>query len=117
MNILLRWIINALAILAAAYIVPGIAVQGFGTALLVALVLGLLNIFIKPILILLTLPITIVTLGLFTFVINALLVLLTSKLVPGFFVAGFWQGLLFSIVFSIITSALIILEHKTVSNE
>lgn len=112
MNIILKWILNALAIIITAYILPGVTVTGLGSALLVALVLGLLNIFIKPLLILLTLPITILSLGLFTFVINALLVLITSKIVAGFFVQDFWYGLLFSLVFSIILSAFAALEQE-----
>ena len=113
MNIFLKWIVNALAVILTAYVLPGVAVTGLGTALLVALVLGLLNILIKPFLILLTLPITILTLGLFTFIINAVLVMLTSRIVPGFFVQDFWYGLLFSLVFSIITSAFSVLEQQT----
>lgn len=106
MGILLKWLLSALVILVLAYILPGITVSGFITALGVALVLGLVNAFIKPILVILTLPITILTLGLFMFVINALLVLLVSALVPGFQVAGFWSALLFSIVFSLAMSVL-----------
>jgi putative membrane protein len=113
MNIILKWILNALAIILTAYVLPGVAVNGLGTALIAALVLGLLNAFIKPILILLTLPVTILSLGLFTFVINTVLVLITSKLVSGFLVVDFWQGLLFSLIFSIITSLFSILETKT----
>ena len=104
MNILLRWVINALAIMAAAYIVPGVFVGGFWAALVVALILGLLNVFLKPLLVLLTLPLTIVTLGLFIFVINALIVLLVGNIVPGFFVAGFWPALLFSLILTLINS-------------
>lgn len=113
MNILLKWVLNALAIIITAYILPGVAVTGIATAFLVSLVLGLLNIFIKPLLILLTLPITILSLGLFTFVINAALVLLTSKIVPGFFVQDFWHGLLFSLIFSIIASVFTVLKKET----
>src|SRR5258708_7533256 len=112
MNILLRWILNAVAIIAAAYIVPGTFISGFSTALLVALVLGLLNVFIKPILIIFTLPITILTLGLFMFVINTFLILLTSRIVSGFFISDFWHGLLFSLVFSIIASIFSALEQR-----
>jgi len=106
MNILVRWLITTFAIIVSAYILPGITVVGLSTALLAALVLGLINVFLKPILIILTLPINIITLGLFTFVINAALVLLTARLVPGFEVAGFWWALLFSLIVSIVTAGL-----------
>lgn len=92
----------AIAVMIAAYILPGVTVSGFLTALIVALVLGLINAVIKPILLILTLPINILTLGLFTFVINAAIILLVSAIVPGFRVDGFWWALLFSIVLSII---------------
>ena len=84
-----------------AFIVPGVTVS-FLPALIAALVLGLLNVFIKPILIVLTLPINILTLGLFTFIINGLLILLASRIVPGFDVVGFGSAVLFAIVLSII---------------
>jgi len=103
MSILLNWLISALVILVAAYLLPGIHVASFTTALVVAIVLGILNICIKPILFILTLPVTILTLGLFTFVINAFLIILASMLVPGFRVDGFWWALLFSIVISLIS--------------
>ena len=98
MSLLLRWIINAGAVLLAAYVVPGITVSGFYTALVVALVLGIMNALIRPILIFLTLPITLLSLGLFTLVINALLFWFVSTVVKGFGVAGFgaafWGALL-----------------------
>lgn len=106
MNLLWRWLITTVAVLAAALILPGVAVTGFGAALIAALVLGLVNVFLRPLLVLLTLPITILTFGLFVFVINALLVLLVSSLVPGFDVAGFWWALLFSLIVSLVTSVL-----------
>jgi putative membrane protein len=102
MSILINWLVSALVILAAAYLLPGVHIAGFTTALVVAIVLGVINAFIKPVLIILTLPITILTLGLFTLVINALLILLTSKIVPGFVVDNFWWAILFSIVLSVI---------------
>ena len=104
MEFLTLWIVSAVIILLLSYILPGITVAGFVTALLVALVWGLLNAFIKPVLILLTLPINILTLGLFTFVINALLVMLVAAIVPGFRVANFWWALLFSIILSLVMS-------------
>jgi len=104
MQILLNWLIAALAVLASAYVLPGVSVAGFGSAMIVALVLGIINAFIRPLLLLLTLPINVLTLGLFTFVINAFLVLLTAQIVPGFRVDGFWYALLFSLVLSIVTA-------------
>ena len=102
MNIFINWLVVTIAIIVSAYILPGVTLSGFGTALLVALVLGLLNVFIKPLLLILTLPINILTLGLFTFVINAFIILMVSAIVPGFKVSGFWIALLFSIVLSIV---------------
>ncbi len=104
MNLLINWLVSAIVIILAAYILPGVHVANFATALIVAVVLGILNMFIKPILILLTLPITILTLGLFTFVINALLILFTSRLISGFQVDGFWWALLYGIVISLINA-------------
>ncbi len=95
MFFLLSWLIYALAILLTAYLLPGVTLAGFGTALIAALVLGLVNAVLKPILILLTLPINILTLGLFTLVINTLMVLLASSVVKGFDVRNFWWALLF----------------------
>ena len=102
MSILISWFVSALAILAASYLLPGVHIAGFLTALVVAVVLGIINAIIKPILVILTLPINILTLGLFTLVINAFLVLLTCAIVPGFKVDGFLWALIFSIVLSII---------------
>jgi len=102
MNILINWLVMAFAIMFTAYILPGVTLSGFGAALLVALVLGLLNVLIKPLLLILTLPINILTLGLFTFVINALVIMMVSALVPGFKVEGFWVAMIFSIVLSIV---------------
>src|SRR4030042_1950580 len=104
MKILGDWIVYSLAILVAAYLLPGVHVAGFLTALAVAVVLGIINAVIKPILVILTLPINILTLGLFTLVINAALVLLTGKLVTGFKVDGFWWALAFSLVLWLPTS-------------
>jgi putative membrane protein len=106
MAYVLSWLINAVAILIAAYLLPGINVSGFWAALVLALVLGIMNTILKPILIILTLPVNILTLGLFTFVINALLVLLAAAIVPGFAAAGFWWALLFSLVLSVISWAM-----------
>lgn len=91
--IILRWILSALTVMLVAYLVPGIGVSNFYAALLVALFLGLLNALIRPILILLTLPITVLSLGLFVFVINALILLVVSSIVKGFEVSGFSTAL------------------------
>ncbi len=99
---LTNWLISALAIFVTALILPGIRV-GVVSALVTAVVLGLLNAFIKPIIVILTLPVNIVTLGLFTFVINAVIILLAGAIVPGFQVSGFWSALLFSIVLSFVS--------------
>jgi putative membrane protein len=104
--LLVNLIVNSIAVFISAYILPGVEVDTFLTAAIVAIVLGAVNMFIKPILVLLTLPFNILTLGLFTFVINALLVLLVSNIVPGFVVSGFWYALLFSLVLSIVSSFL-----------
>lgn len=104
--IFVNLIVSALAVIISAYILPGVKVDGFVTAVIVAIVLGAANMFIKPVLVLLTLPLTILTLGLFTFVINAFLVLLVGSIVPGFKVEGFLSALLFSLVLSIISSFL-----------
>lgn len=106
MAFLLNWLVAALAVAIAAYLLPGISITGFFAALVTALILGLINAFIKPLVVLLTLPINILTLGLFTLVINALLVMLTAVIVPGFLVAGFWWALLFSLVLALVNWAL-----------
>ena len=106
MRLLAIWIVNALALLALPYVVPSVQVASFGTALIVALVLGLINAVLRPLLILLTLPVTLLTMGLFIFVINALLFQLAGNLVDGFIVGGFWPALLGSIVYSLISWAL-----------
>lgn len=106
MNILLRIIISAVVAFGLSYVLSGVHIDSFFTAFILAIVLGLLNIFIKPLLVILTLPITIFTLGLFLFVINALIILLAAKFVSGFRVDGFWWALLFSLLLSVLTSFL-----------
>ncbi|MDP2872298.1 MAG: phage holin family protein [Bacillota bacterium] len=106
MSVLVRIGINALALLAAARLVGGVEVQGFEAALVAALVLGLINVTLRPILVVLTIPINVVTLGLFTFVINALMLLLVSRVVAGFEIAGFWPALLAALLLSIVSSLL-----------
>ncbi|QXE91950.1 phage holin family protein [Geomonas subterranea] len=102
MGFIVKWLVHAVAIVITAYLLPGVRLSGFGAALITALVLGLINTFIRPLLMLLTLPINILTLGLLTFVINALLIMLTSALVRGFSVDGFLWALLFSLVLSVV---------------
>src|SRR6187399_886361 len=99
-----RLIVSTLAIMITAYIMPGVHVANVLTALAVAFVLSLLNAFVKPVLIFLTLPVTLVTLGLFLLVINALIILLTGTLVSGFQVSGFWAALFFSMVLSLVSA-------------
>jgi len=107
MGIVIRLIINALAIFFAAQILPGITVEGLYASLIVAIVLSIVNTFIKPLLLLFTLPLTVLTLGLFTFVINALVIMIVDYFVPGFTVDGFVSALIFSFVLSIMNSILI----------
>lgn len=104
MNILIRLLISALAVFICATVLPGAHVDGFMIAIVVAAVLALLNLLVKPILVILTIPITIITLGLFLLVINTILILLVDALVPGFTIDGFWWAFVFSILLSIINS-------------
>lgn len=106
MTLLLVWILNAVALLIVAYILPGITVSSFGSALIAAIILGLCNMLLKPVLLLLTLPLTVITLGLFLLVINALLFWLAGSVLKGFVVAGFWWAFLGAIVYSIVTGLL-----------
>jgi putative membrane protein len=99
----LVWLLNTVALVAVAYLVPGIHVQDLMVAVIAALVLGFVNAVIRPVLVLLTLPVTVLTLGLFILVINGLLFQLVAWMVPGFDVAGFWWAVLGALVFSIIT--------------
>lgn len=104
----MKWLINiilsALAVLIAAYILPGVSVISFWSALWVALILSILNVTLKPVLILFTIPITVVTLGLFLLVINSVIILLADYFIDGFEVDGFWWALLLSIVLSVLNS-------------
>jgi putative membrane protein len=98
MNLVFRFLLNGLAVLLTAYLLPGVHVDHYGYALLVAVVLSLVNAIIKPVLIVLTIPITFVTMGLFLLVINALMILLVDWLIDGFMVDGFWWALAFSVI-------------------
>ena len=104
MNLLIKILITSGLVLLIANFMPGVRVAGFTTALIVAIVLGLLNIFIKPILVIFTLPVTILTLGLFLLVINAIIILLCVNIVRGFAIDSFWTALFFSIVLSLLQS-------------
>lgn len=106
MRLLVTWLINALALLALPYLFTSIRVETFATALIAALVLGLINTLIRPVLVLLTLPVTLLTLGLFIFVINGLLFWFAGSVIAGFHVAGFWAGVFGAIVYSVISWAL-----------
>jgi len=101
-GLLIRWLVLTVAIMAAAYLIEGIAVTGFWSALFAAALLGVLNIFFRPILLLLTLPINILSFGLFTFVINALMLMMASGVIAGFQVSGFGSALLGSLIISIV---------------
>ena len=100
LKLLLKWLLSAVALLAVAYIYPGVVVGSFGSALLAALIIGLFNMVLRPVLVLLTLPVTVITLGLFLFVINALMFWAASGLVGGFHVNGFGAALLGSLIYS-----------------
>ncbi len=112
MNYILKILLSALAVLAIAYLLPGVEVDDYVTAIWVAFIVGILFTFLKPLLVILTLPVTILTLGLFLFVINAALVLLANNWIDGFSVSGFWTALLFSILLSFFESVLYSLIEK-----
>ncbi|MGZ5584512.1 MAG: phage holin family protein [Usitatibacter sp.] len=103
LTLLARWLINGAVLLLVAYLYPGVQVHSFLAALAAALVLGLVNAVVRPLLVILTLPVTLLTLGLFLFVINALLFWLVAELVHGFTVSGFWAALVGSILYSVFT--------------
>lgn len=102
MGFLINWAVSGLAIVITAYLLPGVHLSGLFAALVTALVLGFINAFIKPVLSLLTLPLTILTLGVFSLILNALLIMLTGKIVTGFQVAGFWWAVAFSLVLAVV---------------
>ena len=109
MQLLLIWLLNALALLTVAYVLPGIIVDGFTAALVAALILGLINMLLRPLLILLTLPVTVITFGLFILIINGLLFWFAGSVLKGFEVSGFWVGVLGALLYSIISSVLAML--------
>jgi len=112
MNFLIRLIISTLAVLITCYCLPGVYLDGFITAVIVAAVLGCLNAVVKPILILFSLPMVLFTFGLFLIVINTLIILLADHLIDGFKVGGFWHALFFSAVLSIVTSILNAIKER-----
>lgn len=112
MNYIFKVLLSALAVLVIAYLLPGVNVDSYATAIWVAFIVGILFSLLKPILVILTLPVTILTLGLFLFVINAALILLANSWIDGFSVSGFWTALLFSILLSFFESVLHSLIEK-----
>ncbi|PIR45170.1 MAG: hypothetical protein COV10_00640 [Candidatus Vogelbacteria bacterium CG10_big_fil_rev_8_21_14_0_10_51_16] len=104
MTLLLRWVVNALALLLVAFVVPGIVVSSFYIALIVAVLLALVNVTIRPLLVILTLPISIITLGLFTLVINALCFWFVASFVSGFAVGGFFSAFIGALLYSVVTT-------------
>jgi len=114
MRLLLLWLINALTLLLIPYVTPSVSVDSFYTALITALILGLVNAVIRPILVLLTLPITIVTLGLFVLVINALMFWFVASFVEGFRVAGFWSAFWGALVYGVLSTIFtaILMPHE-----
>lgn len=103
MTLLLLWLMNTVSLIAVAYLMPSIHVSNFVSALIAALVLGLVNAVVRPVLVLLTLPVTLLTLGLFIFVLNGLLFWLVGSVIQGFEVQGFWAGVFGAIIYSLIS--------------
>jgi putative membrane protein len=110
---LIHWLVSAVAILIAAYLIPGVDITLVG-AIVLAVVLGIINVFFKPVINLLTLPLNIVTLGIFSLIVNALLIMLASMVVPGFDVATFWDAFFFSIVVSLVTALFGVIGKKAI---
>ncbi|CAH1209014.1 Membrane protein [Candidatus Nitrotoga sp. BS] len=117
MRIILIWIFNALALLAVAYLLPAIHVNGFISALIAALLLGLINTLLRPLLILLTLPVTVLSLGLFILVINGLLFWFAGSVLKGFEVNGFWAGVMGALLYSVFSFLLSLLLRQQVSQQ
>jgi putative membrane protein len=117
MKILLRWLLLAAALLLVAHLYPGVSVKGFGTALIAAFVLGLLNTLVRPLLVLLTLPVTVITLGLFLFVINALMFWAAASVLQGFAVTGFAAALIGSLIYSACGMVIDIAVERIVSSD
>lgn len=109
-----RWVLNALALLLTAWLMPGVEIRGFGAALIAALVLGVVNAIIRPVVLFFTLPLNILTLGLFTLVVNAMMLLIAKSVVNGFVVSGFWAAFFGSIVLTVVSGLLsaVVLDHS-----
>lgn len=116
MNLLIKLLLNAIAVFVLAHILDGVKVDSYGIAIIVAIVISVLNTVVKPLLVILTLPITIITLGLFLLIINASIILLANKLVDGFYVDGLFTALLFSLLLSILRSMLYFVFKDKKSN-
>jgi len=116
MKFLAQLLVSALAVIVTSMILPGVHIDNALTALIVAAVLAFLNAIVKPVLVVLTIPITVVTLGIFLLVINALMILLAAKIVDGFHVDGFWIALLFSLVLSLVSSVFNALANRNENN-
>jgi putative membrane protein len=114
MKLFINWFLATLAVMIATWILPGVTVSGFVVAAMTALVLGVINALLRPVLLILTLPLTVVSLGLFAFVINAFMVLLASRIVSGFQVSSFWWALVFSLVLSLVHAGFGIMEKRRV---
>lgn len=114
LKLLLSWVLHAVALMAVAYLLPGVVVEGFWAALWAALILGLVNTVVKPILLILTLPLTVLTLGLFYFILNGLMFYWVGSILDGFQVNGFWWAVLAALLYSLLATLLssILLQEK-----
>ncbi len=106
MSLLLNLVVSTLAVLVTDYVLPGVTINSLTTGLIVAIVLGILNTFVRPVLQIIALPITILTLGIFALIINTVIILIASSVVPGFVVASFWSAFLFSIILALVSAFL-----------
>ena len=109
---IIRWVVNALVLMLITYVVPGFLVENFYTALVVALVLALVNAFIRPIVLILTLPVNILTLGLFTLIVNGFMFWIVSSIVKGFTITNFWSAVLAAIIYSLISMLISYLNRE-----
>jgi putative membrane protein len=116
-RITIKWLALTAAIMVTSYFIDGISVDGISSAFLAAAVLGILNVFLRPIALILTLPVNILSLGLFTFVINAFMLIITSRLIPGFNVNGFWAAIIGSLLISIVSWTINIFAAEKVSSK
>ena len=112
MYLILKWVLFALALIFTAWIVPGISITGFLSALFAVIIIALINLSIRPLILAITLPINFITLGLFTFVINALLLMLAGWITPGLSVDGFWSAFLGSLILSILGALINMIDNK-----